>query len=154
MIHATPGPAVYELLKLLHLIAAIVWMGGMTFMIFALRPAALATLEPQPRARLMVAVWQRFFAAVLGAIVVLLLSGGHLYAGASRTLGVHLMMGLGLLMFAVFGHIYFAGFRKFKRAVLASDWPLAARAAGLIQQLVMLNFVLGWLAIAAVRLIH
>ena len=60
----------YDILKLLHLAAAIVWMGGMTFMLFALRPAALLALESQPRARLMVQVWQRFFRLVLGAIVV------------------------------------------------------------------------------------
>lgn len=149
----------YELLKLLHLIAAIVWMGGMSFMIFALRPAALATLEPQPRALLMAAVWQRFFNIVLGAIVILFASGGHLYgtvfkASGGVPLGLNVMLGLGLLMFAVFGHVRFAGFRKFQRAVAAGEWPVAARAAGLIQRLVMLNFVLGWLAIAAVRLIR
>ena len=70
----------YDILKLLHLTAAIVWMGGMTFMLFALRPAALLVLEAQPRARLMGQVWQRFFRLVLGAIVVLLATGGHMFA--------------------------------------------------------------------------
>ena len=52
----------YDYAKLLHLIAGIVWMGGMTFMLFALRPAALACMEAQPRAVLMGQVWKRFYA--------------------------------------------------------------------------------------------
>jgi len=154
-----------ELIKLLHLIAAMVWMGGMTFMLLALRPAALATLEPQPRARLMAAVMQRFFAAVVVCVVVLLGTGGSLFAAASRAarasggqfsvpLGWNLMLGLGIAMMLIFGHIYFAGYRRFSRAVAAQEWPVAAQSASQIHRLVVTNFCLGWLAIAAVRLVH
>jgi len=153
----------FDAFAFLHLVAAIVWMGGMTFMLFALRPAALVAMEAQPRARLMVQVMQRFFRLVLGVIVLLLATGGHMYgssmkaaraAGAGLPLGWSVMAGLGLLMVLVFGHIYFAGFAKFKRAVAAAEWPNASRAAGQIHNMVVLNFVLGWLAIAAVKLIH
>jgi uncharacterized membrane protein len=153
----------YDTLTLLHLAAAIVWMGGMTFMLLALRPAALLALEPQPRARLMAQVWQRFFRLVLGSIVVLLATGGHLFgsgmkatlaAGGSVPLGWAVMAGLGVVMALVFGHIHFAGFAKFKRAVAAAEWPQAAKAAGQIHLLVVLNFVLGWVAIAAIKLLH
>lgn len=154
----------YNLLVFIHLACAIVWMGGMAFMLLALRPAALATMEAQPRARLMVAVMQRFFLAVCVAIVGLLATGGHLYTSTFRAskavmgagvvpLGWDVMAGVGVLMFLVFGHIYFAGFKKFKRAVAAAEWPVAAKAAGQIHTLVMTNFCLGWLAIAAVRLV-
>jgi len=159
----------YELVKLLHLAAAIVWMGGMTFMLFALRPAATLALEGQPRARLMVEVWRRFFGAVAISVLVLLLTGMNLYTTGFRAvkaasiantgsgsvpLGWNLMLGLGLLMFAIFGHIFFAGFAKFKRRVAAAEWAEAAQSAALIQKLVLLNFTLGWLAIAAVRLVR
>lgn len=53
----------------------------MTFMLIALRPATLAVMDAQPRARLMDQVWQRFFAAVLIAIVVLLATGGYMFGG-------------------------------------------------------------------------
>ena len=155
----------YDAAKLLHLVSAIVWMGGMTFMLFALRPAAMAVLEAQPRARLMEQVWQRFFRLVLAAVVLLLATGSHLYTSAFKAakaasgagsvpLGWNLMLGLGVLMALVFGHIYFAGFAKYRRAVTAGEWPQAAQAAGQIHKLMVLNFVLGWLAIAAVRLVH
>jgi uncharacterized membrane protein len=154
----------YDLIKLLHLTAAIVWMGGMTFMLIALRPATLAVMEAQPRAVLMGAVWQRFFVAVLVAIVVLLASGGSMVGStikAAREATGHgvmpagwmVMTGLGTLMFLIFGHIYFAGFQKFRRAVSAAQWPAAAKAAGQIHALMVTNFVLGWLAIAAVKLL-
>lgn len=155
----------YDYAKFFHLVAAIVWMGGMTFMLLALRPAAMATLEPPARARLMAAVWQRFFPAVLVSIVVLLATGSHFFASVVRAarlagspgglpLGWNLMLIFGILMFLIFGHIYASGFRRFKRAVAAQEWPLAALAAAQIQRLMLINFILGWLAIAAVRLVR
>lgn len=152
-------------IKLLHLVAAIIWMGGMAFMLLALRPAVLDVMEPQPRARLMAVVWRRFFRVVWVAIGVLLLTGGPMYAAMFRTmrettgtgsvpLGWSLMMVIGLAMMAIFGHIYFAGLRKFLRALAAGEGAQAAKAASQIHTLVLTNFVLGWLAIAAVRLVH
>ena len=155
----------YDYAKLLHLIAGIVWIGGMTFMLFALRPAAMACMEAQPRAVLMGHVWQRFYAWVLVAIVVLFATGTHLYTATFRAarlatgngsvpLGWNVMLVLGITMMLVFGHIYFAGFKTYKRAIAAAEWPLAAKAGGLIHKMTLLNFTLGWLAILAVRLLR
>jgi uncharacterized membrane protein len=148
------------LVKLLHLTAAIVWLGGMSFMLFALRPALMAQLQGQARLELLAQVLQRFFAIVLGAVAVLLLTGLHLYGAGAKAVGMpsiplgwHLMAGLGITMILLFGHIYFAGFRGFKRAVLASDWAAAAAKAAQINTLVVVNFVLGWAAVIAVRLL-
>ena len=47
-----------------------------------------------------------------------------------------------------------AGFKKYKRAVAAAEWSLAAKAGGLIHKMTLLNFTLGWLAILAVRLLR
>jgi uncharacterized membrane protein len=155
----------YDYAKLLHLISGIVWMGGMTFMLFALRPAAMACMEPQPRAVLMGQVWQRFYAWVLIAIVVLFTTGTHLYTATFRAakaatgagsvpLGWNVMLVLGISMMLVFGHIYFAGFKKYKRGIATADWALAAKAGGLIHKMTLVNFALGWLAILAVRLLR
>lgn len=154
-----------DLLTFFHLAAAIVWMGGMAFMLLALRPAALAALEPAVRARLMDAVLRRFFPLVLLCIAVLLATAGPLYSAGFRAtraatgtggvpLGWNLMLLIGLAMVLIFGHIYLVGFRRFKRAVASSEWPVAAQAAAQIHALVVTNFVLGWLAIAAVRLLR
>ena len=155
----------YDYAKLLHLIAGIVWMGGMTFMLFALRPAALACMDAQPRAILMGQVWKRFYALVLVAIVALFATGTHLYTATFRAtrlatgdggvpLGWNVMLVLGLLMMLIFGHIYFAGFKKYKRAVAAGQWPIAAKAASLMHTMTLINFTLGWAAILAVRLVR
>ncbi len=147
-------------IKLLHLAAGIVWLGGMAFMLFALRPALLTQLEGNARLVFLTQVLQRFFAIVLGAIVVLLLSGLHLYGAGAKAVGMssiplgwHLMFGLGLTMILVFGHIYFAGFKGLKRAVEGANWPVAAAKAGQIHKMVVINFILGCAAVAAVRLL-
>ena len=155
----------YDYAKLLHLIAGIVWIGGMTFMLFALRPAALGTLDAQPRAVLMGQVWKRFYAWVLVAIVVIFATGTHMYTQTFRAarlatgegsvpLGWNIMLVLGITMMLVFGHIYFAGFKKYKRALASGEWPVAAKAARLIHTMTLVNFTLGWLAILAVRLVR
>ena len=155
----------YDYAKLFHLIAGIVWMGGMTFMLFALRPAAMATMEAQARAVLMGEVFKRFYLWVMVAIVVLFTTGTHLYTSTFRAakmatgagsmpLGWNVMLVLGLAMMLVFGHIYFAGFKKYKRAVALADWPLAAKAGRLMHTMTLVNFALGWLAILAVRLVR
>jgi uncharacterized membrane protein len=155
----------YDITKLIHLVAAILWLGGMAFMLLALRPAAIAVLQPPERLQLQGAVMQRFFTVVGISIVALLATGPHLYATAFRAaravsgqgsvpLGWNLMAVIGLLMVLIFGHLFFVGFARFKRAVAAKDWPLAGKAALLIHRLVIVNFVLGWIAIVCVRLVH
>lgn len=147
----------YALTKLLHLASAIVWLGGMTFMLWALRPVAAAQLQPPVRAPLLAAVMGRFFPLVWLSIAVLLITGaGMLMATGMKAapLGWHLMLGIGLLMFAIFGHLYFGPFRRLKLAVSAADWPEAGRRLGQIQKMVQINFALGWLAVACVLLVR
>ena len=65
---------IYAALKTLHVLAIIVWIGGMAFAHFFLRPA-VAQLEPADRLRLMHDVLGRFFRAVLVASLLTLASG-------------------------------------------------------------------------------
>jgi uncharacterized membrane protein len=143
----------YTFLKFLHLVAAIVWLGGMTFMLRALRPALGETLEPPQRLLLLAGVLRRFFLWVWLAVVVILLSGGYLlgHAGAQAApLGWHLMAGIGTLMCLIFGHIFFSPYRRLQAAVAAANWPEGGRRANQIALLVTVNFWFGWLAIAAI----
>lgn len=155
----------YDIHKLIHLVAGILWMGGMAFMLIALRPAAIAVLQPPERVMLMVGAMRRFFAVVGVSIVALLFSGTPMYTTLFRAtreatgqggvpLGWNLMLGLGLLMMLIFGHLFFVGFARLKRAAAAQDWSLAGQAALQVHRLVITNFLLGWIAIACVRLVR
>ncbi len=75
---------IFAALKLAHVLAVMVWIGGMVFAHFFMRPAALK-LEPPQRIRLMHGALQRFFAAVLVAIVVILGSGVWMIGHAAKT---------------------------------------------------------------------
>lgn len=144
-----------DLLKLFHLAAAVLWLGGMGFMLYALRPSALA-LQPPVRLSLMVSVLSRFFVIVWSVIAILLLTGfGMLTATGMKgaPIGWHLMTGIGFLMFLIFGHLYFGPFRRLVLAVASADWPEGGRRMGQITKLATLNFALGWVAIAAVMLV-
>jgi uncharacterized membrane protein len=147
----------YDFFKLLHLVAAVLWLGGMAFVLWALRPVAIAQFQPPLRLPLMTAVLGRFFVAVWASIAVLLLTGTHMLLGTgmkNAPSGWHVMLGIGLLMFAIFGHIYFGPFRRLKAAVAAGTWSEAGRRLAQMHPWVVLNFGLGWLAVAAVYLLH
>jgi uncharacterized membrane protein len=141
------------LMKFLHIASAIVWLGGISFMLFAFRPAAAAQLAPPQRLPLIAAVLGKFFPWVWLTVVALLLTGLGMMLGVgmkNAPMGWHLMFGLGLLMFALFGHLYFGPFRRLKLAIVAGDWPEGGRRVGQIATLAGINLVLGALAIAAV----
>jgi uncharacterized membrane protein len=143
-----------NLLLFFHLAGAIFWMGGMAFMVMALRPA-LGTLQPAQRLPLVVEVLRRFFVVVMVSIVLLLATGGMLLmqaAGGATPRGWHAMAGLGVLMMLVFGHIFFGPWRRLRQAVAAQDWPEAGKRMQQIAMLVKFNLALGWVAIAAVLL--
>lgn len=141
------------LMKFLHVLAAMAWLGGIAFMLLALRPAAAELLAPPQRLPLIAQALQRFFTLVWISIGVLLLSGMTIMLGVGMKhspIGWHLMLGLGLLMFALFGHLYFGPFRRLKQAVRAGDWPEGGRRTGQVATLAGVNLGLGILAIAAV----
>jgi uncharacterized membrane protein len=143
----------YELLKFFHLGAGIIWLGGMTLLLWAVRPVAISQLEPGQRIPLLTAVLSRFFGLVGGAIAILLVTGSLMFSGVDMKIapkGWHMMLGGGLLMCAIFGHLFFVPFRRLKAATRVADWPLAAKQLAQIHVLVLTNFILGWLSVAAV----
>jgi uncharacterized membrane protein len=144
-----------HLILFLHLAAAIFWMGGMAFMLLALRGPVSEQLQPPVRLPLLAAILKRFFAVVGVSIAVLLATGVALLMAAgmkNAPPGWHAMAGLGVLMMLIFGHLYFSPWRRMKAAVAAADWPEAGKRMGQITLLAKVNLGLGWLAIAAVML--
>lgn len=141
------------LMKFLHLAAAVVWLGGISFMLFALRPAAHALLVPPQRLPLIAAVLGKFFRLVWISIGLLLATGLAMLLAVgmkNAPAGWHLMLGIGLLMFALFGHLYFGPYRRLRLAVAAADWPEGGRRVGQIAMLSGINLALGTVAIAGV----
>jgi uncharacterized membrane protein len=130
-----------------HVLAAIVWVGGMFFAYVVLRPAAGA-LESLPRLTLWRDVLARFFPWVWASVLALLLSGyGMLLFGlggfAGAGLHVHLMQALGLVMMALFGHLYFVPWRRLQRALEQGDGAAAAGQLSQIRRIVLINLSLG-----------
>ncbi len=135
----------------LHVLATVVWVGGMFFAHRCLRPAAVAVLEPPQRLRLWRDTFGHFFPWVWACVVVILGTGlwtmFRVFGGFQAPLYVHAMFAIGLLMMALFMHIFFAPYRRLVRAVEAEDWPLGGRALGQIRLFVGINLVLGLIVV-------
>lgn len=131
----------------LHLLAALIWVGGMFFAYLALRPAAASTLEAPQRLRLWEAVFARFFPWVWLCVLALLASGLWMtygwYGGMLAPAYVLAMFGLGLLMMALFAHLYFAPYRRMRQALAEGDFAQAGHRLGQIRMLIGINLVLG-----------
>lgn len=145
-------PLLQTTLVLLHLIGAIVWVGGMFFAHFCLRPAAVETLEPPQRLPLMEATLRRFFryvaasaALVLGTGLAMLLAVGFQRAPA----GWHVMFLIGMVMALVFAYIWMVLYPKLREHCANAAWPLAGSVLNGIRRLVAFNLVLGLCAVVA-----
>lgn len=149
---------IYALLKTIHLLSLMVWIGGMAFAHFFLRPA-VAKLEAPERIRLMHDVLGRFFNAVLWAAGLTLASGlwmiGRVAKQAVQSGGNFamplewtIMAALGIVMIGIFGHIRFALYKRLTRAVTAAAWPAGGAALGSIRLWVSINLGLGVLIVA------
>ena len=131
-----------------HILAAIIWIGGMFFAHMILRPSAGA-LDLPARLALWDRVLGRFFMWVWLSIAALLLSGFAMvfigYGGfAVLPPNISLMMTVGVVMAAIFTYIYFFHWHRFHRGVTAADWPSAEHSIRKIRRLVGLNLLLGF----------
>jgi len=154
---------IYNALLLVHLLSVIVWIGGMVFAYFFLRPA-VAALEAPQRICLMHDVLGRFFGAVLAAAGLILATGlwmiGRVAKAAVQSGGSFqmppdwtVMVVLGILMMGIFGHIRFASYKRLGQAVAAMDWPAGAQALARIRVGVALNLALGAVIVAVTLLV-
>lgn len=138
---------------ILHLLAAVVWVGGMLFAYVCLRPVAATLLETPQRLRLWIGVFRRFFLFVWLAVLILPASGLYLafsmFGGLARApLHVHIMLGAGTVMILLFLHVYFAPYRRLRRAVAGEEYQEGARQLARIRRLVGINTLLGLAVIA------
>ncbi|CAI8855363.1 CopD domain-containing protein [Pseudomonas sp. IT-P12] len=143
----------FSLVYTLHVLSALVWVGGMFFAWMVLRPAAIKALEGPARLKLWVEVFQGFFRWVWVAVVLLPISGVgmiHLqYSGfESAPRYVQIMMGLYLVMTALFIRIQALLLPELRTAVGAQDWPVGAAVLGRIRRLVGINLMVGLVLVA------
>jgi uncharacterized membrane protein len=137
----------------LHVLAAVIWVGGMFFAYIALRPAAALVLEPPLRLRLWVETFKRFFVWVWLSVVLILASGYWMVFGVFGGFGnvgmpVQLMHGIGLVMVMIYLHVYFAPYRRLRLALIVEDFADGGKQLGKIRTLVGLNLMLGLIVVA------
>jgi uncharacterized membrane protein len=131
----------------LHLLAAVFWVGGMAFAYWVLRPAA-GPLDPPLRLALWRRVFEKFLPWVGIAIVVLLGSGyamlAKYYGGfAAAPMYINVMQGLGILMVLLYLHLFFAPWKRFRRALDQGALSDAGKALNQIRIIVAINLALG-----------
>ena len=140
--------------KSLHILAAVIWVGGMFFAYMALRPTAASLLEPPQRLAVWDGVFTKFFFWVWISIITILISGYHMmfsaFGGfAGSGMHIHLMHGMGLIMMMIFMHVYFAPYKRLKRLVAEGNFPEAAKNLNTIRIMVAINLAIGLLTFIA-----
>jgi uncharacterized membrane protein len=140
----------WGLLLALHILCAVVWVGGMFFALLVLRPS-LSVLASAQRMDLHVEIFRRFFQVIWHVMPLILLTGYAMlfgiYAGfANAPWEVHAMHLLGLLMAAVFIAIVFGPYARFR----AAPSPASADA---VRKLMLVNLTLGLVTIAVAAFI-
>lgn len=142
----------------LHVLSAVLWVGGMFFAWMILRPAVVAALEGPARLKLWLQVFPRFFVWVWCAVIMLPVTGIGMininfsgFQTAPRY--VQVMIGLYVVMVALFLRISTLNLPELRKAVAAEQWPDGAAALGKIRRLVGINLLVGIsvVAIAAAR---
>ena len=133
-------------LVLLHVLAVIIWVGGMFFAHFFLRPVAAVQLPPPQRLPLLAGVLGRFFVVVSIAIGVIFGTGILRFVqvgGPNLPPHWHAMAGVGTAMAVIFAIIVLVFFPRLKRAVAEQRWPDGGAAMDSIRKLVLVNLILG-----------
>lgn len=133
---------------LVHVLAVVIWVGGMVFAYNFLRPVAAAVLEPPQRLTLWVNVFSKFFPYVWASVILIPITGYMMLFSiwgnmANTPIYVHLMNGLGIIMILIYMHVFFAPFKRLKAAVAEQRWPDGAAALAQIRLLIGINMVLG-----------
>ena len=136
----------------LHLLSAVIWVGGMFFAYMALRPAAAQILEPPHRLQLWVQVFKLFFIWVWLSVIAILVTGYWMlfsvFGGfANAGMHIHIMHGAGIIMVLIYFHVFFAPYRRLRHAVVVQDYPEGARQLAQIRKLIALNLALGLIVV-------
>ncbi|MBV9248575.1 MAG: CopD family protein [Acetobacteraceae bacterium] len=145
--------SIWSWLLALHLLCAVIWIGGMFFAYAVLRPSLVA-IDPTQRMLLHTQVFRRFFLVVWHAMPLIVLSGFAMlfgFYGGMEGVGwnVHVMLALGLIMSAVFVWLYFGPYARFRRT---TDRARMTTNIDAIRKLIGLNLILGLITVVVAAL--
>jgi len=130
-----------------HILAAIIWIGGLFFAYLILQPS-VRLLEVSIRMAFWSQVLSRFFLWGWISNAVLLASGFAMLFmgfGGFEAVPIHVraMMALGIITAAVYAYLYVAPWRRFRRAVAITDWTVAERSVGQVRVFATITLALG-----------
>ena len=140
-------PVINTALIALHVLAAVLWVGGMFFSLFVVRPVLLS-LQPPERLRIWSLMLSRFFVFVGIAITVIVVTGYLLvmarYGGFAGAPGyVHAMHLLAWTMAALFIWLLVFPFRNMRQQLALGEYAAAAGELNRIRHIVTINLLLG-----------
>ena len=132
----------------LHILGAVIWVGGMFFAYMALRPAAAASLEPAQRLALWLGTFKRFFLWVWLSVIIIIATGYWMVFnafGGFDQAGLHIgiMHLAGWLMVLIYMHVFFAPYRRLRLALITKDTATAVEKLSQIRVLIAVNLLIG-----------
>jgi uncharacterized membrane protein len=135
---------IWGALLAVHILCAVIWVGGMFFAYLVLRPS-LSVLDAPQRLLLHTQIFRRFFLIIWHVMPLILLTGfavlfGVIGGPATAQWNVQVMMGLGLIMSAVFVVIVFGPYARFRHT---TDRARMVANIDAIRKLIGLNLLLG-----------
>ena len=141
----------------LHLLASVIWVGGMFFAYVALRPTAAQLLEPQQRLPLWAGTFRRFFRWVWAVVIILPTTGILLISqalGGMENAGthVHAMLLTGSIMILLFIFLYFSPYQKLLKLCSDQNFKEAAKSLNTIRKIIIINLSLGIITVIIVGL--
>jgi uncharacterized membrane protein len=134
----------------LHVLATIIWFGGLFFLSVVLRRSA-HDMDSASAMKLWNDTLSIFFVWIWMCLVLILLTGVALvflaFGGFSGIPLVHRVNPLiGLPAMVLFIFLYFVPWRRFQHAVFGNDMPVAERNLKLIRRLMTIILALGLVA--------
>ncbi|HTW69412.1 MAG TPA: CopD family protein [Acetobacteraceae bacterium] len=145
--------SIWSWLLALHILCAVIWVGGMFFAYVIMRPS-LSVLEPPQRLLLHTQVFRRFFLVVWHVMPLLLISGFILVFGlfggmANVPWNIQAMMGIGIIMAVIFVVLVFGPYARFRRT---TDRNRMAANIDSVRKLIGVNLVLGLITVVIAAL--
>jgi uncharacterized membrane protein len=139
---------IWGALLAVHILCAVIWVGGMFFAYLVLRPS-LSVLDAPQRLLLHTQIFRRFFLIIWHAMPLILLTGFAVLFGvfggpATARWNVQVMMGLGIIMSVVFVVIVFGPYARFRRT---TDRARMVANIDAIRKLIGLNLLLGLITV-------